>query len=353
MMPTGAATRFPPVPRRLMMTRLLPPPGYTNVGFGAVNERGEVAGDVYRVDAQGNIALGTDRAVVWKGARPRFLELFKGTNVSTAFAINRRGLIGGTLGAEDATGRGDTAALWQGTRLVGGLKPSAELRGGAVFDVNDKNVAVGEVYLPGRITRGAVFDGTTVRVLEPIDERRTNSTINAINNRGQFVGYAYATDAEGNVSAREPFRSVKGRLEVLPILPFVNEGVAFDINDAGMICGRLLTEGGPRAVLWQGQLITDLGGPEPGDTDIFAVAVNNRGQVLLRSRRITAEGIGRSQTLLWQNGRRFNLNALLPAGSKILSLRPFGITDGGIILAGVGLAGGNGFFDYGVKIRVR
>ena len=80
------------------------------------------------------------------------------------------------------------------------------------------------------------------------------------------------------------------------------------INERGQVVGTHDTGGHVRAFLWQQGRVRDLG-VLPGDTDSRAVALNDRGQIVVMS----WKGYGDTgHAYLWDNGRTRRLPPLPP-----------------------------------------
>jgi len=113
-----------------------------------------------------------------------------------------------------------------------------------------------------------------------------------INNRGQVVGFA---DLPGDV--------VDGVLTAFPI---------------------------PLGFIWSQATGTQKILPLPGDTNTIAYAINDWGQVVGQS----FGGPEGSRAFIWQNGKSYDLNSLLPAGSALYLVFAEGINNRGDITGG-------------------
>jgi probable HAF family extracellular repeat protein len=87
--------------------------------------------------------------------------------------------------------------------------------------------------------------------------------------------------------------------------------IARDINESGLIAGQGQNPSGqPRAFLWEGNKIKDLGVPTGGNLS-RARSINGSGQVVGEWR--TSVG-GSFKAFLYKDGQMYDLNALIPAG---------------------------------------
>ena len=171
------------------LRRLELPAGYQEGSAQAINDRGQVAGFVYRIGSR------HDRAVTWtRAGRPSLLRRLGGLRDSEAYAIDGSGV---AAGASD--GATLVATLWSP-----GPRRLHRVRGAVVteaFGVSDDREAVGFVTVAG----GAV---------------------------------ALRWDASGR-----PHR--------LPPLFGDGQAQAFAINEHGVVAGVSIGAGRSRGVLWQ------------------------------------------------------------------------------------------------------
>jgi probable HAF family extracellular repeat protein len=153
-----------------------------------------------------------------------------------------------------------------------------------------------------------------------------------INNRGQIIG---TSNLAGDVFAHA-FLWEKGVMSDLGTLGGPNSYPLW-INDRGEIVGEAdisdvansLGQFPHHAFLWHKGTKTDLG--TLGSTS-HAESINNRGQVVGRSR-IGSEVSVLQHGFLWENGGpMIDLNTLIPAGSNLQLIDAFDINDRGEIL---------------------
>jgi probable HAF family extracellular repeat protein len=90
--------------------------------------------------------------------------------------------------------------------------------------------------------------------------------------------------------------------------------IARDINEAGLITGQGQNPSGqPRAFLWEGNKIKDLGVPAESNLS-RARSINGSGQVVGEWRTLVS-GQQRFKAFLWKGNQMKDLNDLIPAGS--------------------------------------
>jgi probable HAF family extracellular repeat protein len=159
-----------------------------------------------------------------------------------------------------------------------------------------------------------------------------------LNNLGEVVG------ASGVCAAFDPRYAVpirpdhallwrSGRTIDLGSLGGKFNNAAFAINDCSDVVGAsdlpgdTATAGLQHAFLWRHGAMADLG-TLPGDQQSAAVAINNHGQVT----GVSVDAQGGITGFLWQHGRMYNLNDLIPADSGMYILHGFGINDRGQVV---------------------
>lgn len=143
--------------------------------------------------------------------------------------------------------------------------------------------------------------GWTLRVLPTLGGRYGGA--NAVNNRGQVVGWSETADGTPHATLWTNGRPVDlgtlGR----------RESEAIDINEQGQIVGTItMRSGRTHAFLWQAGHMTDLS--PNANSDATPVAINSQGQVLVEV------GILDS-AYLWQNRRSVGLGPLSPGGCTV------------------------------------
>ncbi len=218
-----------------------------------INERGQIIGWSFKRN-------GNERAFVWEHGKMTDLGTLGGTNTH-AVAINDRGQI---IGQSETKSGYTHAFLWQKGKMI---------------DLGSLN----------RRHQGQVC---------PSGSQYEESNAAAINERGQIVGWAKTDDQDMNgCLGQHAFLWEDGKMRDLGTLPgrenpnYPKASYAEDINARGWIVGGSGMGYGPQhAVLWRGGKMVDLG---PVGSE--ALAINNRGQVLIRGE---FEG-----PVLWEKGR--------------------------------------------------
>jgi probable HAF family extracellular repeat protein len=349
--PPAAARRE--TARRLAVTHLLPPPGFSHAAAVSINDSGDVAGAAFNLDESGQDGA-NEQAVVWQGSRPRLLPLPGWASDSFANAINRRGLVaGGADLIESGELAYEGAAFWRGKRLLSSAGATQAVQGSFARGLNDRGEGAGQIINQEGFRHAALFrrDGRVVDL--GTLPGFTRSTARRISNLGQIVGTSFNVDANRQDVERHAVLWENGKMLRLPEWPGAQESAALDVNDWGAISGWIIGQDGVQVpVVWLGNRIFDLGGLEPGDTYGNAVAINNRGQVLIDSARAVGPDLSETQLVLWEGGKRTNLNALLPAELGIVSLAGEDLNNRGEIAASARVDVNDAFFAFGVKLRL-
>jgi probable HAF family extracellular repeat protein len=272
------------------------PGGYESQAI-AINNRGQVAGFAQNgvVDPFSILGWGTEtRAFIWQNGRMQDLGTLGGPDADMA-EMNARGQIAGdsyTNNTPNSTG-------------VGGLCPPS-------------GVPTTDPYL---WTDGHMRDLGTLG--------GTASLTNWLNDRGEVVGQDYLA---GN-QACHPFLWDGRRLRDLGTFGG-DQGDANYINDAGVVVGWALLPGDntAHAFQWRNGVMTDLtGSSTPACT--VADRVNSRDQVV-------GETCAEDDALLWDSGRQYDLNTLVPPSDVHLT-HAASINDRGQIVALGQLPNGN------------
>jgi probable HAF family extracellular repeat protein len=160
-----------------------------------------------------------------------------------------------------------------------------------VSAINNRGEVVGKTKDADGNFRAYLWSNGSIRDIGP-HAGGIGEGASAINERGQVIVYVSLNPRQSRA-----YLYSDGRTTMLPTLGHTASWAA-DINDKGQIAGELSDyfRGPTRAVLWENGQARDLG---PG----HAVAINNRGQVLL----VNDEG-----SWLWDRGRMTNLIANAP-----------------------------------------
>ena len=160
----------------------------------------------------------------------------------------------------------------------------------------------------------------------------TFSAAAAINDRGVIVG------ASTHVNFSQVFVYRDGVMRGLPELG--NLASANGINDRAEIIATSFDYGDIawHALLWRNGVVTDLG-RLPEGTNSYAYGINDAGLVVGVGQFVRNGSEIVNHAFLWQRGRMYDLNDLIPAGSGWELTHALSIADGGAI-TGTGEIGG-------------
>ena len=321
----------------------------------SINSHGEIAGRSGNGVTDPLAGVEEIRGVIWRDGEIQDLGTLGG-NHSIAIAINNRSQVVGSsvntipdpfsllyfLGGGFTNGTETRGYLWH----QGQMRDLGTLGGpdSQAFGLDNRGQVVGISYInstPNSVTglppanpffwsedRGMIDLGTLGGVW---------GGASALNNRGQVIGTSsLAADPGaclgiGNTANCHPFFWGGGRLVDLNADTSGGSSVtAQAINDAGEVVGNAAFPNGATggdAYLWKDGVITDLG-TLPGDCYSEAFAINSRGQAVGQSFNCDT-GIARS--ILWEEGKMFDLNTLIPPNSDLLLDNTFAINDRGEI----------------------
>jgi probable HAF family extracellular repeat protein len=237
---------------RTTLVNLDPLPGHTHTFASAINNQSQVAGESCEIDSV------DCHHVIWNGVTPTDL----GASGGAALAINDSAQLAGFIsGTSPMVQR---AAVWTNGHATT-LPTLPGEANSAALGINNSGQIAGVIYVD---TGSDVVQHAVVWKGETITDLGLNSVANAINAKGEVVGYL------------------------------------IDSNHAFF-----------HATLWKDGSTTDLG--TLGGTDSQANAINSSGQIVGWS--MTATGL--EDATLWANGQTIDLNSKLsPALSSIFSL---------------------------------
>lgn len=145
--------------------------------------------------------------------------------------------------------------------------------------LNDKGQVAGYLAPPGdSLTHAVVYDGTTLKDLNALNNWPYWSLARAINANGQVTGSFHTGNAGNNVHAFLYDGTTTRDLGTLNNVPGDSDGR--DINDKGQVAGNSSNGFTQHAFLYDGNAMKDLG-PffGPGGTVAYALSVNEAGQV--------------------------------------------------------------------------
>jgi len=174
-----------------------------------------------------------------------------------------------------------------------------------------------------------------LRVLAPLPQD-SSSAATAINDAGEAVGISGDCDvAVGAFSARHAVLWIGGRPVRLPTLGGKGWNTPMAISNSGIIVGFSDTPGDVvngvltanfQATLWTAAGIVNLH-TLPGDATAEATGVNDFGQIAGTS----FDAAGNPRVFLWQQGRIYDLNALVQEDPPLFLLASGDINDRGAI----------------------
>ncbi|KRE87464.1 hypothetical protein ASG75_04880 [Rhodanobacter sp. Soil772] len=350
----GAAAQAAPSP---------PTPHYTITDLGTLGGTFSLA---YGINSRGQISgfstLAGDtveHSFVRKSSRMIDLGALGGPHSQSLAGINELGMATGAAeldtpdpSGEDFCGFG-THLICRGFVWRDGLMLPLDTLGGhnsAAAMVNNFGVVAGyaETAVPDAACpppqvlhyRPAVWAGTKALTL-PLYQGDTEGAAFWLNDLGESVG-ASGVCATFDARYSMPFRPDHallwrlGRAIDLGNLGGKFNNAAFGINEhsevvgASELAGDTPTSGFQHAFLWRRGVMTDLG-TLPGDQQSAAIGINNYAQAT----GVSVDAQGDTTGFLWQHGRMYNLNDLIPADSGMYILDGFGINDHGQV---VGLA---------------
>jgi probable HAF family extracellular repeat protein len=214
-----------------------------------------------------------------------------------------------------------------------GVNERGEIVGWAETNVHDKTCV-----LPQILQFEAVFYDADGRVheLPPLPEDQDGAAT-AINNQGQVVGISGTCDvAVGAYTAKRMVIWQDGFPVEIPAFGGKGWNTPTAINNRGEVVGFANLPGdvvggvlqfNPIAFIWTPQYGTTKIEPLSGDTNSIAYGINDRGQVVGQS----YGGPEGARAFLWQDGKSYDLNGLIPSGSPLYLLYAEGINDRGEI----------------------
>lgn len=315
-------------PTSAVIQELPPLPGDEGSVGLHVNDRGQVVGDSYTEDADGNAI--TLHPVQWVNGVPRMLPLPPGSPAGEANSIDELGRIIGNFGSLDGALLG---TWWIKGRMVP-MRALPGARQSLLSEINEHLMAVGLSVGVNERARATLWIQSQVYDLGVLPGS-TESQAFQINFNGHSAGISYSRDADDEiVGLRATLWKVR-KVTELPGLPGAEQSIANGINDSGQVPGWSQPAGGERLpVVWVNGRPRVL--PLPADAVRgSATGINNPGLVI----GITRDASETPRGALWQRGAYIDLEALLPPNSGWSNLQPFIINTRGQI-TGAGLFNG-------------
>lgn len=297
----------------------------------AINNKGHVVGESYIGD---HVSIPNDEthAFLWQSGHMRDLGALPESETeahnSKAFAINNKGQIVGGSGSYDVI----PPDIGVGVSASPFLYSQGKMR--MLGKVTDEGVPLGEAYAindSGEIAGGAgkatvwrhgnkVWLGTLEKHPDPMGNDSESDAF-GINSKGQVVGYALK-DAKANIT--HPFLWQHGRMTDLHTPAGSANGFANAINDKGEVAGHADVIGESNSLtvwFWRSGKMHAL--PKlPGAKVGMAEALNNLGQIV---------GQSDKRATLWETGKIYDLNSLIPSASGWVLEDAAGINDHGQI----------------------
>jgi probable HAF family extracellular repeat protein len=220
-------------------------------------------------------------------------------------------LLGGDSGA--AFGNNEWGQV-AGVSLTKVNDPTCLVGGAPVTPFNQVQQAVPAVWTNGH-----------VRQL-PLPSGDTEGSANAINDFGQAAGST--GDCVSNTTAHAVYWR-NGKPIILPTLGGLMNNNVFGINDFGQITGTSDLTGDltGHATLWQNGAVRDLG-TLSGDYSSYGEAINNLGQIVGSSCDVS----GNCRAFLWEKGKMYDLNTLIPSNPNLSLVLGATIDDAGVIV---------------------
>ena len=261
--------------------RLVPGLDGSHAYVVAVNDAGQMAG-AYSADplkAQFAAALFAPNGQVKRlGGFP---ATQRGYSLSQAEAVNRSG---------QAVGISNNQAFFWSKGHLRKLAPPRGFQASDARAVNDAGQAAGKAdrSLPnGEVrTRGLFWDAAGAVKDLGVLPGYTDSVGRAINNRGEVAGWVGVT--QGTPGRRltfhyQAFLWHNGKMRGLGSIPRIPDSKASALNDKGQVVGNAYYKTDEAALLWQGGKVYELNKlvpPHSGWKLQNALAINTRGQII-------------------------------------------------------------------------
>jgi len=295
----------------------------------ALNDKGQVVGgaDTAR---HGKGPENVTNVFVWQGGRMRAVPGLDGSHAYVD-AVNRAGQMTGAYSADPLKAKFASALFSPSgkVRLLGGFPATQHGYSLSKADgVNAKGQVVG-------ISNNQAFfwsQGRLRKLTPPAGYQASEAW--SINDKGQAAGKADRAVGKA-VRTHALFWESGGRVTDMGVLPGYADSVGKAINNKSQVVGWVgVTQGTPgrritfhyQAFLWQNGRMRGLGSI-PRIPDSKAAALNDKGQVVGNAYFKTDEA-----ALLWQSGKVYELNTLVPPHSGWKLQNALGINAKGQII---------------------
>lgn len=243
----------------------------------AINASGQVAGL--------SIVGGLPHAFLWQNGKMRDLGAVGGNMVvQSELALNDRAEVVGARvlknGVASASGA-PRAFLWRQKTMLNLGKLGATYGGSAAYGINERSQVVGVSTGFGRVGsegRAFLWQSGTMRDIATPTKGVLFAWAFAINDRSQVAGICRpaVTPAQGEKAVARPCLWQQGTITVLATLAGAPSSAPNAINNKGQVVGFVTSaRGTPRAVIWEKGKVTELGA---GNT--WARAINEHGQIV-------------------------------------------------------------------------
>jgi len=306
--PAPGGTAQSPVSRyRITDLGTLGGDGSTATGL---NDRGQVVG-------YGEIEPGTgvSHAFLWEKGRMRDLGSLGGER-SYARGINRHGDV---VGSAEIAPDVEHAVLWKNRKIRDlGVLPGGGYSGATGINDRGEIVGLGDNVIANRfgyfeVTRSFIWKSGKLRMLDDLDSRpgpgEGSSYASAINNRGVVVGEAERIRGE----AASPVIWLAGSTHrILPVVQ--REGWAYALNDVDQVVGRIVNDSDSfpemEAYVWKNGHLQKLPSLTP-ELNSVALGINRRGQIVGSA----VTPMDELRAVLWEGDAVTDLNELIPEDS--------------------------------------
>ena len=315
------------------------PPRYTVTDLGSLggqecaatglNDKGQVVGgaDTAR---KGKGLENITNVFVWQNGKMRTVPGLDGSHAYVV-AVNAAGQMVGAYSADPLKAKFASALFAPGGRvkLLGGFPATQHgysLSQGQAINAKGQIVGVSN-------NQAFLWSRGQLRKLKPPPGYQASQAW-SVNDKGQAAGKA-DRNVGNTVRTHALFWDAGGKVKDLGVLPGYTDSIGRAINNRGLVTGWVgVTRGTPgrrlafhyQAFLWQDGRMRGLGSI-PRIPDSKAAAINDKGQVVGNAYFKTDEA-----ALLWQKGKVYELNMLVPPHSGWKLQNALGINAKGQII---------------------